>query len=162
MLRTLLLFMIAGAAFGSVSITMKGKWVPTCDGIEISSHNRFDKALEASINHGSDCDIIPPSRFEIRHREAQTEPEPEPEAEPETHIIELSWSIPTQRENGTELKESDIEGYFIYADNVQYFVFEGNATSYTLELFKGPHSFTISTLTIDGIEGAQSQIININ
>jgi hypothetical protein len=140
---------------GNITITMKGKWVPVCDGVEISQHNRYDKALEAVINKDSNCDIIPPDRFEIR-RQPLIE-------EVQQNDIALSWELPTKREDGSALNTIDrFNLYQTFNDGSTIIIeVESTATSLTLaNVAAGSYHFQISTVS-EGIEGAKSPPITV-
>lgn len=137
------------AAACGISLVMKGTWKVSCNDALISQHNRYDKAIEAVVNQNKDCHIIPPDRIEIRLSDTT----------PKNQTVTLSWSIPTLREDGADLNLSDIAGYFIYESGVQYFVSGGETVEYSLTLPIRVYSFTISTVTKDGVEGKKSEAV---
>jgi len=153
----LLIVTMCGLAMGSVSVTMKGRWLAECSGVTVSEHNRYDKALESVFNNGGNCDIIPPDRFEVR----SSYREPEAPAEPEQQQIAFTWNIPTRREDGTNLALSDISGYIIRWGDGEHIIEGSETVSKVLTLPTGSYSFTISTITTDGTESAPSAAITI-
>lgn len=154
------LVVISFVSSANISIVMKGRWTTVCDGKWISQHNRYDKALEAVINQNTDCDILPPQRFEIR----LSEPEPEPTTEPpQTTSIAVSWDIPTRREDGTALTTIDRFNIYYDFDGVLQDVIEAEASStlYTLaNVQAGSYSFRVSTIS-EGVEGKKSDAVTI-
>jgi hypothetical protein len=140
---------------GNITITMKGYWVPVCDGVKISQHNRYDKALEAVINKNSNCDIIPPDRFEIR-RQSLIE-------EVQLDGIFLSWELPTEKEDGSALNIIDRLNLYQTFDDGSTIIIEVESTAASLTLADvaaGSYHFQISTVS-EGIEGAKSLPITV-
>lgn len=81
--------------------------------------------------------------------------------------IELTWDIPQEREDGSELTLGEINGYVIaYGtsenDLSNELVVEGaSVTSAVLEnLNSGTYYFSIATVDSDGVQGAYSGVIN--
>lgn len=120
-------------------------------GTEISKHTKMIKAEEAALNAVLFC--VP---------EAPTE---EPPEEPNTGPIDLaanlSWTIPTTREDGTPLG-SDLAGYRIYAECSDFFeiveIKEPSTTSHRWEgLPSGLCLFSITAFDIHSLESARSE-----
>lgn len=149
-----LALLLVGSASANKSITMKGKWTPICNGVEVSQHNRYDKALEVVINQNYDCDIIPPDRFE--YRSGTIEPA-------QLVTIAISWDKPTELEDGTALKTIDRFNIYYDFNGVFQDVIEVEADSvmYTLaDVAAGSYSFQISTVS-NGVEGKKSDAVII-
>tara|TARA_R110002073_G_scaffold89014_4_gene211067 strand:- start:25131 stop:26279 length:1149 start_codon:yes stop_codon:yes gene_type:complete len=80
--------------------------------------------------------------------------------------IELTWDIPQQREDGSDLALYEINGYVIaYGTDEssltsQLTIESGQATSTILEdLSSGTYYFSIATVDSDGVQGAYSSVI---
>ena len=147
------LLLVSVAALG-ITVTRKGYWTPVCSGIAISKHNRYDKALTAAINHGGNCDIIPPSRFEV-----VTEPD-----HAETMDILVSWQPPTRREDDSHIDKIDrLNLYYSFDGGVQSIIqVEATSNSYTLsDVAAGSYSFQMSTVS-HGREGKKTPLVQIN
>lgn len=156
----LTLFAIAFSAIATPREVRKGYWVPVCDGVEISRHTRYGKALLAVVNHGSDCDIIPPV-FEVRFKQGQ---KLEPEPEPELNDLKISWTTPARNEDGTEIKTIDrFNLYWGLTGSFQNVVqVEADSNSYTLAgLSAGSYSIYMSTVS-NGDEGKPSAPITVD
>lgn len=152
----LMLLMVSTSLLSGISVVRKGSWTPICSGVWISQHNRYDKALEAVINHGEDCDIKPPSRFEIRF-------DSEPEPITETKDLEISWSTPTRREDDTEITSIDrFNLYFAFNGGIQNIIqVEADTNLYTLaNVAAGSYNIQVSTVS-NGVEGKPSAPITI-
>ncbi len=146
-LLLLALLIYSSLSVASITITMKGKWSPTCNGVVISEHNRYDKALEVAINQDAECDIIPPDRFEIRHEVV------------EPKSITLTWDLPTEYEDGRAL--TIIDRFNIYQtvnDGSQMLIkVQASRTEYVLaDVSPGVYTFKISTVS-EGLEGKLSK-----
>lgn len=83
--------------------------------------------------------------------------------------LDLSWEIPTQRENGDALPLAEIRGYVIqygsaegsYTNSAQ--VLGATTTSHVIErLSSGTYYLRIATTDSDGITGAYSDPITVN
>ena len=138
----------------SGSVTMKGKWQATCGDTVMPERNRFDKTFEDIIGSKVDCIITPPLRWEITVDKDESAPVTE-------RLVTLSWDIPTEREDGSELLLSDIAGYVIYNGQEVYNVEDPSATSYEVVLPLGTYQLSIATATLDGLVGAKSEAIEI-
>jgi hypothetical protein len=77
--------------------------------------------------------------------------------------VDLSWSVPTQREDGTPLPISELGGYEIAVDcgngNVMYPVTSGVDTYTINDLPVGTCEFSISAFDTDGLQSAWSEVI---
>ena len=80
--------------------------------------------------------------------------------------IELTWDIPEQREDGSELPLYEINGYVIAygtseAELTNQLVVEGASTTSTVldNLNSGTYYFSIATVDSDGVQGAYSNVI---
>ena len=143
-----LLILLAPIVDAKVSIVMKGNWLTECSGVIVSTHNRYDKALESAINQNKNCNVIPPTRFEVS---VDTQPK----------SIELTWDLPELREDGSKIEKIDRFNIYIYFNDILQNTIEvsGNATSYQLlEVETGNYSFQISTVE-DDQEGQLSPMI---
>lgn len=153
----LFLFMLfQDLAKADLSIVMKGNWTVLCAGELISTHNRYDKALESAINQKKNCDIIPPDRFEVRVEDTT------PTTPTTPTNIDLTWDIPQEREDGTPIEKIDRFNLYVYLDNVLQSVIEipSDSTSFQLpEVRAGTWSFEISTVEL-GQEGKKSPMIH--
>ena len=144
----LLFVLLQGLAKAEISIVKRGDWLVICDGVQISNHDRYDKAIQSAINQSKDCDILPPLRIEVRWIKDKP-------------AILLTWDIPTEREDGSSIES--IDKFIIYhaisgaiQDPIEV---SGSATQYTLlEVAQGSHAFEISTVE-DGQEGRKSPTV---
>lgn len=155
---------ISFVSSANISIVMKGRWTTVCNGKWISQHNRYDKALAVVINQNTDCDILPPQRFEIRLSEPEpTEPDEPTTEPPQTTSIAVSWGTPTRREDGTALETIDRFNIYYDFDGVLQDVIEVEAVSlmYTLaDVQAGRYSFRVSAVS-DGVEGKKSDAVTV-
>jgi hypothetical protein len=152
----LLALAFSAYSFSEVSITMKGQWQVKCAGLLVSNHNRYDKALQSAINQTTDCDIMPPSRFEVRGLAVEVVP-----VDDMNISISFTWSIPTGRTDGSILALDDIEGYVIRWEGGESIIHGANVVEKVITLPDGNYSFTISTIAKDGTESAPSASIII-
>lgn len=83
--------------------------------------------------------------------------------------VTLSWDIPTQRQDGSLLSQSDIKGYNIYTGtSPSELSLSGTATGSTQTNFSetlppdGEYYFAISTVTTDDVEGPKSTVISLS
>ena len=144
-----LLILLSPIVEAKVSIVMKGNWLTECNGVTVSTHSRYDKALESAINQNKNCDVIPPERFEVS-------------VDVPTRSIELTWSLPTEREDGSKIEKIDRFNIYVYFNDVLQNIIEvaGDAISYKLsEVETGDYMFQISTVEF-GQEGILSPMIN--
>lgn len=135
-------------ASAEVSTVAKGKWRVVCDSVEVSTHVTPYKAFTSGLNQGIDCDIFPPLRYEMRILG-------------EKPVIQLSWDIPTSREDGTSLKLEEIKEFRIYESDVLIASVPSSDTSLLWPSSKGTHYFTISTVDAEGLEGAMSTPLRV-
>lgn len=77
---------------------------------------------------------------------------------PPPATITLSWSVPTQRENGDTLTANEIAGYEINDSCGVTVEITGNTTSYTLPIVL-PFDCTFSIVAVD-TDGLRSQVSN--
>ena len=156
MLRLIILLAFSTTIHAEVSIVMKGPWIAVCNGQFISQHNRYDKALQSALNQMTNCDIIPPVRWEIRHTSIIKE-------EQSSDII-LSWDIPKQREDGSDLNIIDrFNLYQTFNDGDSSIIeVQADSTSLTLaDYAAGSYSFQMSTVS-EGLEGKKSPLVQVN
>lgn len=80
--------------------------------------------------------------------------------------IELTWDIPQQREDGSDLEMYEINGYVIVYgtdenDLSNQLAIDGGQTTNTIleQLSSGTYYFSIATVDSDGIQGAYSDVI---
>jgi len=150
MTKIVLLMLLSVITHAEVSIVMRGSWSAECNGVTVSTHNRYDKALESALNQNKNCSVIPPERFEV----TVTEDTP-------LRGIELTWDLPTEREDGSQIEKIDRFNLYVYFNTVLQDIIEvaGTATVFQLsEIEAGNYSFQISTVE-DGLEGARSEMI---
>lgn len=82
--------------------------------------------------------------------------------------ISLSWDTPSTRSDGSSLGASDIQEYRIYAGatneelSLLETVSDPSVTNISLTVDKELLYFSISTVTVDGIEGSKSSLISLN
>lgn len=83
--------------------------------------------------------------------------------------VELSWDIPTQRENGQALSLNEIQGYRIQYGSLPYSLDNNlqvnGATNTQLtvpDLLAGTYYFRIATIDSDGLTGAYSSAISLD
>ena len=154
MFRFFILILFSAVAQAEITIVMKGSWVAECTGGFISFHNRYDKALQSAINQNTNCNIVPPLRFEIRNSDP---------IEPNKNDITLSWDLPTDREDGSQIDK--IDKFKIYQNyggvELVYDVHSTNTEFKIIDVQKGAYTFEISTVE-DGQEGAKSAPIDIS
>ncbi len=81
--------------------------------------------------------------------------------------IELTWDIPQEREDGSDLPLGEINGYVIVYGTDQnnltsQLVIEGASVTSTIleDLNTGTYYFSIATVDSDGVQGAYSGVIN--
>jgi ABC-type glycerol-3-phosphate transport system substrate-binding protein len=84
-----------------------------------------------------------------------------------TGEVQLSWTAPTTRTDGTYLPLTELDGYRIYygtsADNLTVLIDlnEDDITEYTVDtLPTGNYYFAISAYDSDGVESGYSNVIN--
>lgn len=89
-------------------------------------------------------------------------------AKPSTYTAMISWSVPTQREDGSSLSVKDLSGYEIYYttdDSSVSGVFKiagGGVSSYTASnLAAGNYYFSISAIDLSGFKSALSNLVSI-
>lgn len=154
MFKFLILVLFSASLHAEITIVMKGSWVTECISGFISFHNRYDKALQSAINQSTNCNVIPPLRFEVRN----TDP-----VEPDKKDIILTWNKPELRED--ESKIISIDRFNIYQTSndgsTDLLEADPSSTSYKiLDVQAGDYSFQISTVE-DGQEGAKSAPIHV-
>lgn len=87
---------------------------------------------------------------------------------PVERLVTLSWEVPTQRQDGSQLTVNDIRNYRIYSGpnsgSLNSIVDIGDPTqqSYSQTLLEGTYYYGISTVTKDGAEGPMSDVIMLN
>jgi hypothetical protein len=89
---------------------------------------------------------------------------------PASYSLNLSWSIPSTRENGQPLVLSELTGYEIYyvvdgatATDRTIAVTGGSAVSYRISgLLAGTYSFAISAIDSAGVKSALSGVVVVN
>ena len=81
--------------------------------------------------------------------------------------VELSWAIPSQREDGSTLLAADISGYQLSyveqtsGESTVIAIDSGSVNAYQLELAPGTYLFQIQTVTTDGQLSALSDAITV-
>ena len=82
--------------------------------------------------------------------------------------VQLSWSLPTEREDGEQLLPEEISGFSIYvseegSSEESKVGVDGLATAHDVgRLQRGRYEFSIATVDVDGIEGARSDTILVS
>jgi hypothetical protein len=92
---------------------------------------------------------------------------PAPTPTPVTYSVNLSWSIPSTRENGQPLSLSELTGYEIYyvVDGVDMVdrtiaISGGSVASYKISgLQAGSYSFAITAIDHAGVKSALSGVV---
>ena len=90
-------------------------------------------------------------------------PEPTPEPEPETYEVTLSWTTPSEMENGESLQPFEIDGYYIRwgqeSDNlINEIRISNGINTHTIDgLETGEYFFAIS---VEDQFGNQSELSN--
>jgi hypothetical protein len=94
---------------------------------------------------------------------------PEETVDPVEQVVILNWDMPKQREDGSELNVNEIDEYRIYAgtnaNDLSIFstVDDPNLLSLSLGSFtEGTYYFSISTVTVDGLEGYRSSLLSVS
>jgi len=88
-------------------------------------------------------------------------------AGPVERVVTLSWEIPTQREDGSDLLIDEIQEYRIYSGASQnqmdqiVSIDDPALQSYSETMVEGTYYFAISTVTKDGVEGPKSETIEL-
>ncbi|WP_101758816.1 fibronectin type III domain-containing protein [Oceanicoccus sp. KOV_DT_Chl] len=89
---------------------------------------------------------------------------------PQSKSLQIAWSAPTTRENGTELKAGDIAGYEVYYTAMsnsnaladELIAIEGNQTSFQLtDLNAGEYHFAIATIDNTGLKSNISEVVTV-
>lgn len=82
----------------------------------------------------------------------------------QARMINFTWDIPNEREDGTTLFTNEISGYTIYENGIKVMFVEGGATAEALYDYDayGQPCFTISTTDAWQQEGSQSAEVCIN
>lgn len=82
--------------------------------------------------------------------------------------VELSWSAPTTREDGTPLSYSQLDGFVIYSGTSSNSLSETarvddrTVESYTVNgLESGTHYFAVSAYDVNGLEGSRSDSVSV-
>ncbi len=91
----------------------------------------------------------------------QPDPDPDPDPVPGTSNIDLTWSAPGTRTDGSPLALSEIGGYKVYMGTVSGVyspaIDVGNTTSHTFSSMPaGTYYFAISTYDTNGLESAKT------
>lgn len=95
---------------------------------------------------------------------------PAPTPAPATFSLNLSWSIPSARENGQALALSELAGYEIYyvVDGVSVTdrtiaVTGGAVVTYKVsDLPAGSYNFAITAIDSTGVKSALSSVVAVN
>lgn len=72
----------------------------------------------------------------------------------------LSWNIPTQREDGSALSQSEIRGYQVIVNDSVAAMVTGN--NFTTEKIIPPAKFSVRTVDSGGLISADSNIAQVN
>jgi fibronectin type 3 domain-containing protein len=88
-------------------------------------------------------------------------------AGPVERVVSLSWDVPTQREDGSNLSLDEIQSYKIYSGtnpnslSAVANVNDPSQKSYSDTLQEGTYYYAISTVTQDGLEGPRSSTMTL-
>lgn len=116
--------------------------------------------------------VVVPEEPEIADG-SDTTPEPEvPVTEPEpvvkSTVLQLSWQIPTTRENGSPLTMAEIDGYEIYytsdALNKEgvIVISSGDTSQHSLEITDADtYHFAIAAIDITGLKSQNSDFVSV-
>ena len=140
----LFLFFLAPLLAFAVPVTIEGTWKVECNITQTNNYNSFDKAIETVLNEEI-AKVFISRGFNL-------------EASPRATGIELTWDIPTEREDGSQIEKIDRFNIYVYFNDVLQNTIEvaSDAVSYELlALAAGNYSFQISTVE-DGQEGKPS------
>lgn len=95
-------------------------------------------------------------------------PVTDPDPVVKTTVLQLSWQIPTTRENGTPLSMAEIDGYEIYytsdALNKEGVIVidSGNASQHSLEISDADtYHFAIAAIDTAGMKSQNSEFVSI-
>jgi hypothetical protein len=140
-------------------LVQKGSYEVYCDGALVSPHNTYRKAIQVAINKNSDCYIIAPK---LVVRGLSLPPDIDPPVITNNNI-ELTWDIPSSREDDSVLLPTEIKHYVIYYGTDEnsldsMIIVDGLTTIITLD--PGVWYFAISTVDSDGLEGRKSNTIS--
>lgn len=76
-------------------------------------------------------------------------------------IVVLSWDYPTLREDGSALALNEIKEYRIYEGLRLIARASGEVKTINVDTHIGTHYYSISTVTIDDVEGNKSSLIQV-
>lgn len=130
------------------------------------NHRELHVALESAINYSENCACNPIIERVQRYRVEYTKPAL---GLPETKIVNLSWTPPSYREDGSSLLEEEIIGYvvmFVSIDKeivVKEQVIEIESTSIvSVETFYEATHVAVATKDSKGTTGKFSMFSRIN
>ena len=148
----LTLFAVFVHAKTTITSTDNSKYEVIFNSEIISTHTTSHKAIESALNvlDTKCCTVYVRRALELRIVKTTEVTETE-------GTVELTWDMPSSREDGSALLESDILGYEMEVNGEQL-IEVGKAYSTTLTLPKGTYVFRIRTVAEEG-PGAFSQPI---
>lgn len=154
-----LLALCVSNAAKAANLKQEGYFEVFCDGVKISQHTTYHKAIESSLeaSNGNECTIDAPNVL--------VSMETQIEVEPNSGGLTLMWDTPTTREDGTPLEASEIKGYRLYWSFEEGPVFDsglltGNA--YDLKPFPGTWRLWLTTVTTDGLESKKTPPLDLD
>lgn len=112
---------------------------------QVGRHSLETKAMETAFNVSEACKCLVIVRQDKRVEVIYTPFEPEPEKN--LPVIEVTWSRPLLKTDGSPLTENEIEGYLVkhIQVNGEEIHEAGNVYTYALTVEPGVHSFQIAT-----------------
>ena len=144
------------ATGGRYTLSMAGE-------MEEGYYNQNYKALKAAVNLSLTCGcsvvVHQPSITISVNAEVETTPDAGQET---TNITTVSWSIPTERENGSSLTIDEIAGYEVVMSRegrapIISTVSGGSTTEYVVSgLDQGLYQFQVRTVDKDGLQSVLS------
>jgi len=150
-----------------------------------TNHSSIHVAIEKAVNavlpcpHGVDIvqtgkythdsgtisEMVLTAKYIQRDCEEPTPPQPEPPIV-DLQSIDLSWTEPTQRENGDDLPPEEIANYEIYMTNGltgTVIEVQAPATSKTInDLSPGKYLLSIAAIDTDGLKSKRSDVIEVD
>jgi len=140
----------------------------------VSSHNEQHVAQQAAQNFllDKDCARTQISRTERFRIDAQQDSvkilgqefivaciEKKQAIDP-AKIFQLNWNLPSSREDGKVLSQSEIRGFQVIINGSIAAMVSG--TSFTTDKIIPPAEFAVRTVDVDGLISADSNVVKVN